>query len=62
LNPNILSIKILSSKEDEMEDIRKKLKPVTYHFSQKNLNYARTISRNLLKKKLKLIYKINSIL
>ena len=53
LNPNILSIKILSSKEDEMEDIRKKLKPVTYHFSQKNLNYARTISRNLLKKKTK---------
>ena len=53
LNPNILSIKILSSKEDEMEDIRKKLKPVTYHFSKKNLNYARTISRNLLKKKTK---------
>ena len=53
LNPNILNIKILSSKEDEMEDIRKKLKPVTYHFSQKNLNYARTISRNLLKKKTK---------
>ena len=53
LNPNILNIMKLSSKEDEIEDAKKKLKPVIYHFSQKNLNFARTISKKLLKKKSK---------
>lgn len=53
LNPNILNIMKLSSKEDEEEDAKKRLKPVTYHFSQNNLNYARTLSKKLLKKKTK---------
>jgi len=53
LNPNILNIMKLSNKEDEIEDARKKYKQVTYHFSQKNLNFARTISKKLLKKKTK---------
>jgi len=53
LNPNILNIMKLSSKEDEEEDAKKRLKPVTYHFSQNNLNYASTLSKKLLKKKTK---------
>jgi len=53
LNPNILNIMKLSSKEDEEEDAKKRLKPVTYHFIQNNLNYARTLSKKLLKKKTK---------
>ena len=53
LNPNVLKIMKLSSKEDEIEDAKKKLRPVIYHFSQKNLNFARTISKKLLKKKSK---------
>ena len=53
LNPNMLNIMKLSSREDEIEDAKKRIKPVIYHFSQNNLNYARTLSKRLLKKKTK---------